>query len=250
VDLLEGLSVREVAAAQGMSRSWVYECLARCRAVAAPAATRPLAAAGATCRRSASRATRSRMSTSGSSARTWSRAADEREQEAPWPSSARSSANIGTTATSSLPWFIFPLIFLIHPLLTVLSQSASRSNGLAQEHVLLYMLAIPALVPAELASYSVVGERQQAPLSPCSRRRSAARVSAGQGAGGIRPVARDLHAVLAFPRLRGAVRTSGYSAGTQRGPGSGCPAASRQSSPHGRSTSASRSRPDRATYAS
>jgi transposase-like protein len=30
--VLEGLSVREVAAAHGVSRSWVYECLARYRA--------------------------------------------------------------------------------------------------------------------------------------------------------------------------------------------------------------------------
>ena len=61
---------------------------------------------------------------------------------------------------------IFPLIFLIQPLLTVLTEAASASNGLAQEHVLLYMLAIPALVPAALASYSVVGERQQGTLEP------------------------------------------------------------------------------------
>ena len=61
---------------------------------------------------------------------------------------------------------IFPLIFLIQPLLTVLTQAASASNGLAHEHVLLYMLAIPALVPAALASYSVVGERQQGTLEP------------------------------------------------------------------------------------
>ena len=61
---------------------------------------------------------------------------------------------------------IFPLIFLIQPLLTVLTEAASASNGLAHEHVLLYMLAIPALVPAALAAYSVVGERQQGTLEP------------------------------------------------------------------------------------
>jgi ABC-2 type transport system permease protein len=43
---------------------------------------------------------------------------------------------------------IFPLIFLIQPLLTVLTEAASASNGLAHEHVLLYLLAVPALVPA------------------------------------------------------------------------------------------------------
>jgi ABC-type transport system involved in multi-copper enzyme maturation permease subunit len=61
---------------------------------------------------------------------------------------------------------IFPLIFLIQPLLTVLTEAASASSGLAHEHVLLYMLAIPVLVPAALASYSVVGERQQGTLEP------------------------------------------------------------------------------------
>ena len=61
---------------------------------------------------------------------------------------------------------IFPLIFLIQPLITVLTETAAASNGLAHEHVLLYMLAIPALVPTALASYSVVGERQQGTLEP------------------------------------------------------------------------------------
>ncbi len=59
---------------------------------------------------------------------------------------------------------IFPLIFLIQPLLIVLTMSASAGPG--QEHVLLYMLAIPALVPGTLAAYSVVGERQQGTLEP------------------------------------------------------------------------------------
>jgi ABC-type transport system involved in multi-copper enzyme maturation permease subunit len=61
---------------------------------------------------------------------------------------------------------VFPLIFLIQPLITVLTETAAAANGLAQEHVLLYMLAIPALVPSALASYSVVGERQQGTLEP------------------------------------------------------------------------------------
>jgi ABC-type transport system involved in multi-copper enzyme maturation permease subunit len=61
---------------------------------------------------------------------------------------------------------VFPLIFLIQPLITVLTETAAAANGLANEHVLLYMLAIPALVPSALASYSVVGERQQGTLEP------------------------------------------------------------------------------------
>jgi ABC-type transport system involved in multi-copper enzyme maturation permease subunit len=61
---------------------------------------------------------------------------------------------------------VFPLIFLIQPLITVLTETAAAASGLAHEHVLLYMLAIPALVPTALASYSVVGERQQGTLEP------------------------------------------------------------------------------------
>lgn len=61
---------------------------------------------------------------------------------------------------------ILPLIFLIQPMVAVLNLSSSASSGLGHEHVLLYMLAIPALVPATLAAYSVVGERQQATLEP------------------------------------------------------------------------------------
>ncbi len=61
---------------------------------------------------------------------------------------------------------ILPLIFLIQPLIVVFSLPASASSQLAHEHLLLYMLAIPALVPATLAAYSVVGERQQGTLEP------------------------------------------------------------------------------------
>jgi ABC-type transport system involved in multi-copper enzyme maturation permease subunit len=61
---------------------------------------------------------------------------------------------------------ILPLIFLIEPLVTVLTLSSSASSTIADEHPLLYLLAIPALVPATLAAYSVVGERQQGTLEP------------------------------------------------------------------------------------
>ncbi|MCW2905933.1 MAG: type transporter [Actinomycetia bacterium] len=61
---------------------------------------------------------------------------------------------------------ILPVLFLIQPLVAVLSLGASASGGLAHEHELLYLLAIPALVSGTLASYSVVGERQQGTLEP------------------------------------------------------------------------------------
>jgi len=68
----------------------------------------------------------------------------------------------------SLVWgmAIFPLIFLIQPLVTVFTTPASASSQLAGHHELLYLLAIPALVPATLAAYTVVGERQQGTLEP------------------------------------------------------------------------------------
>ncbi|PYI69730.1 hypothetical protein CVV68_01065 [Arthrobacter livingstonensis] len=61
---------------------------------------------------------------------------------------------------------IFPAVFCIQPLVQVLLLSSSASTGLRSEHVLLYMLGIPALVPSFIAAYSVVGERQQGTLEP------------------------------------------------------------------------------------
>jgi ABC-type transport system involved in multi-copper enzyme maturation permease subunit len=61
---------------------------------------------------------------------------------------------------------IFPLIFLIQPLVVVFALPASAATELSQEHLLLYMLGIPAIVPAAVAAYAVVGERQQGTLEP------------------------------------------------------------------------------------
>lgn len=61
---------------------------------------------------------------------------------------------------------IIPLVFLIEPLVSVFTISSSASAQLGHRHELLYMLAIPALVPATLAAYAVVGERQQGTLEP------------------------------------------------------------------------------------
>lgn len=61
---------------------------------------------------------------------------------------------------------VLPLIFLIQPLVLVLALPTSASVPLSHRHLLLYMLAIPALVPAALAAYAVVGERQQGTLEP------------------------------------------------------------------------------------
>ena len=61
---------------------------------------------------------------------------------------------------------IIPLIFLIQPLIVVFGLPAAAANELAHGHLLLYMLGIPALVPAAVAAYAVVGERQQGTLEP------------------------------------------------------------------------------------
>jgi ABC-type Na+ efflux pump permease subunit len=61
---------------------------------------------------------------------------------------------------------IIPLIFLVQPLVVVFGLRASASSQIAHEHLLLYMLGIPALVPALVAAYAVVGEREQGTLEP------------------------------------------------------------------------------------
>jgi ABC-2 type transport system permease protein len=61
---------------------------------------------------------------------------------------------------------ILPLIFLIQPLIQVFTLPPTASEPLRHEHVLLYMLGIPVLVPAAVAAYSVVGERLQGTLEP------------------------------------------------------------------------------------
>jgi ABC-type transport system involved in multi-copper enzyme maturation permease subunit len=61
---------------------------------------------------------------------------------------------------------ILPLVFVIQPLIAVFALPASSSSELANEHVLLYLLGIPSLVPVFVAAYAVVGERQQGTLEP------------------------------------------------------------------------------------
>ena len=61
---------------------------------------------------------------------------------------------------------ILPVVFIIQPLGTVVALGASASGQLAHEHVLLYMLGIPVLVPVIIAAYAVAGERQQGTLEP------------------------------------------------------------------------------------
>jgi ABC-2 type transport system permease protein len=61
---------------------------------------------------------------------------------------------------------IIPALFVINPLISVFTLTSSASAPLSHEHVLLYMLGIPALAPSIVAAYAVVGERQQGTLEP------------------------------------------------------------------------------------
>jgi ABC-type transport system involved in multi-copper enzyme maturation permease subunit len=61
---------------------------------------------------------------------------------------------------------VIPSIFVIFPLVEVLALPASSANALLNGDPLAILLGIPALVPAVVAAYSVVGERQQGTLEP------------------------------------------------------------------------------------
>lgn len=61
---------------------------------------------------------------------------------------------------------VLPLIFAINPLIAVFALPASSADSVAHGNSLLYLLGIPAVVPALIAAYSVVGERQQGTLEP------------------------------------------------------------------------------------
>jgi ABC-type transport system involved in multi-copper enzyme maturation permease subunit len=61
---------------------------------------------------------------------------------------------------------VLPVIFVIQPLIQIFNLPAASADTLLHKDPLLYMLGIPALVPAALAAYAVVGERQQGTLEP------------------------------------------------------------------------------------
>jgi ABC-2 type transport system permease protein len=61
---------------------------------------------------------------------------------------------------------VLPLIFVVQPLIQIFVVPTAAANTLAGKDPLLYMLGIPALVPAALAATSVVTERQLGTLEP------------------------------------------------------------------------------------
>jgi hypothetical protein len=71
----------------------------------------------------------------------------------------RNSLIIGTMA-------VIPAVVIAIPLVVLLILPASAAGGLSHDHFLLYLLAVPAVVPTVVAAYSVVSERQQGTLEP------------------------------------------------------------------------------------
>ncbi|MGA7986924.1 MAG: ABC transporter permease subunit [Candidatus Dormiibacterota bacterium] len=61
---------------------------------------------------------------------------------------------------------VLPLIFIVPPLIGILELSNASSSALLNGDPLAYLLGIPAVVPAVIAGYAVVGERQQGTLEP------------------------------------------------------------------------------------
>lgn len=61
---------------------------------------------------------------------------------------------------------VIALIFVFIPLIEFVALPASMSSALREGDALAYMLGIPAIVPAFVAAYAVVGERQQGTLEP------------------------------------------------------------------------------------
>ncbi|HEV2459583.1 MAG TPA: ABC transporter permease subunit [Ktedonobacterales bacterium] len=59
-----------------------------------------------------------------------------------------------------------PLGIIILPLVEVIALPASAANGLLNGDPLVILLGIPAILPAILAGYAVVGEREQGTLEP------------------------------------------------------------------------------------
>ena len=149
---------------------------------------------------------------------------------------------------------ILPLIFLIQPLVAVF---ACRRLGIrtvsATSTCCCTCSAIPALVPAMLAAYSVVGERQQGTLEPVLDDADPPRgVPAGQGAGGAS--SRRSRSPTRCTRSSSPASSSSPSPAWRR---RSCEArtcsprcSSRRCWPAGRSGSASRSPRERATSAS
>lgn len=64
---------------------------------------------------------------------------------------------------------LFPLLFLVLPLVPSVTLPASASSGLVTGVVgqaMLMLLIVPMMIPSTIAAYSVIGEREQGTLEP------------------------------------------------------------------------------------
>jgi ABC-2 type transport system permease protein len=61
---------------------------------------------------------------------------------------------------------LFPVVFSVLPTVEILNLPAAAARGISDRQPLLYLLAIPAIIPATVAAYSIAGERQQGTLEP------------------------------------------------------------------------------------
>jgi len=64
---------------------------------------------------------------------------------------------------------LMPVLFIVLPIVDIFAIPVSAASAALDKRIglsLLYMLIIPATVPATLAAYSVVGEREQGTLEP------------------------------------------------------------------------------------
>jgi ABC-type Na+ efflux pump permease subunit len=61
---------------------------------------------------------------------------------------------------------IFPIVFLIQPLVALFVAPAGVAGELRHGNELLYLLGVPILIPATLAAHAITGERQQGSLEP------------------------------------------------------------------------------------
>ncbi len=61
---------------------------------------------------------------------------------------------------------VLPLLFSVQPFIQIFVLPAAASEALRHAQPLVYMLGIPAIVPATVAAYAVAGERAQGTLEP------------------------------------------------------------------------------------
>ena len=116
--------------------------------------------------RSARAATRSRTSTSSSSTNARRRGPDE-PRSAPGPGDHSQGAARDPAQPLAAPRDGGPPAGVHHPAARRRARPVGESGrGLSHEHVLLYLLGIPVLVPPVIAATAIAGERQQGTLEP------------------------------------------------------------------------------------